>query len=293
MQTTRCMLLQWHPYNEFQFCTGSLSDATDAATAGAATGNSAAVTDAAAKCLTPLGGVVHLDLLALSAPAKHSRGWTLRQVTPLAKNVSIIPYPVPPAGVEASTWQPDEEPPPFKVSIALPQQLLVPAALHVGWWDARRGVWSEDGVSGLSFDSTSRRLNFNSVHLGPLALLQDTAAALPYSNWTIRPTGGLIGTTAVITLQAAGLPAAEDNGIPHSEVMFEVGKGTVTLLSPDLPQLSQLLGKPLPPWQALYAYEQCGLRLAGAGSAEAQVLGLQEKQATAEVAMCADLALLS
>jgi hypothetical protein len=36
--------------------------------------------------------------------------------------------------------------------------------------------------------------------LGSLALLQDTAAAVPYSSWTIRPTEGLGGAKAVITI---------------------------------------------------------------------------------------------
>lgn len=56
------------------------------------------------------------------------------------------------------------------------------------------------GCSGVSYDASSGRLTFSSVHLGCLALLQDTAAVLPYSSWTIRPTGGLGGAKAVISI---------------------------------------------------------------------------------------------
>jgi hypothetical protein len=38
-----------------------------------------------------------------------------RQVTPLAHHIQVLPYPIPPAGADAS-WQPDEAPPPFVVT---------------------------------------------------------------------------------------------------------------------------------------------------------------------------------
>jgi hypothetical protein len=58
----------------------------------------------------------------------------------------VLPYPIPPAGVDPSTWQPDEEPPPFTISMRMSSQLLVPAALHVGWWDQQHNCWSEEGI---------------------------------------------------------------------------------------------------------------------------------------------------
>jgi hypothetical protein len=59
--------------------------------------------------------------------------------------------------------------------------------------------------SNTAYDAAAGRLSFSSVHLGCLALLQDTSAHLPYSSWTIRPTGGLGGSTAVIDLQVSSL----------------------------------------------------------------------------------------
>lgn len=127
-------------------------------------------------CLVPLGGVLELQLLASAARAKHVKGWTMRQVTPTSSSqcsgatappahpahaptacfplplqptpasTTVLPYPIPPAGVDAASWQPEEPPPPFVVSMALPQQLLMPAAIRMGWWDERRGTWSEDGI---------------------------------------------------------------------------------------------------------------------------------------------------
>jgi hypothetical protein len=47
------------------------------------------------------------------------------QVTPLAHHIQALPYPIPPAGADAS-WQPDEAPPPFVVTcqVRLPAQPL-------------------------------------------------------------------------------------------------------------------------------------------------------------------------
>lgn len=84
------------------------------------------------------------------------------------------------------------------------------AVLIVIW--AQAIMWMAAALSPLSlccsntaYDAAAGRLSFSSVHLGCLALLQDTSARLPYSSWTIRPTGGLRGSTAVIDLQVSSL----------------------------------------------------------------------------------------
>ncbi len=53
------------------------------------------------------------------------RGWTLRQVTPLASSVQRVPYPIPPAGADPLTWQSEEEPPPLGVSFPLPPDVVL------------------------------------------------------------------------------------------------------------------------------------------------------------------------
>jgi hypothetical protein len=82
-----------------------------------------------------------------------------------------------------------------------------------------------------------------------------------------------------------------DTGSSGADVMLEVGSGTVALLAPALPQLLHLLGQPMELWQLLRACAECGLQLTP-GSREAELAGLQEKDAAMEGAMCADLALL-
>lgn len=57
-----------------------------------------------------------------------------------------MPYPIPPVGADPSTWRPEEERPPLTFSIKLPERLLVPAEVRVGWWDASSQAWSEEGI---------------------------------------------------------------------------------------------------------------------------------------------------
>lgn len=209
--------------------------------------------------------------------------------------------------------------------------------------------------SDVSFDAASRRLCFSTRHLGCLALLQDAAATVPYSSWTIRPTGGLGGVKATINIQVIlrtsgcpkyvflhrlscyhaiascrkaqgsvrhvtgtlrefhtkpnatelktncafcvqveGLlsaPAIDNSSSCNTDVAIEVARGTLTLLAPALPQLSHILGRPLPPCHLFAACEECGLRLRP-NTAEARVAGLQEKDQCTEGAICAELALI-
>lgn len=68
------------------------------------------------------------------------------QVSPQSGSISTVPYPIPPVGADPATWRPDEEPPPLSFSVQLPERLLVPSAVRVGWWDATKQAWSEEGV---------------------------------------------------------------------------------------------------------------------------------------------------
>lgn len=76
-----------------------------------------------------LGGVLQLDLLALPGEARMGNHWTVRQVGPLARCISSIPYPMPPAGVDPETYVYDgeEEIPPFRITMALPPDIIVPS----------------------------------------------------------------------------------------------------------------------------------------------------------------------
>ncbi len=113
--------------------------------------------------------------------------------------------------------------------------------LQVGWWDPEVSAWSTAGVTEVQLDRGSASLSFRTCHMGVLAVLQvrDVSSAgsaawpcpckqpclpkpatsprpalpwqsrtrlLPYSGWSVRPTGGRGGATAAITLEAPNFP---------------------------------------------------------------------------------------
>jgi cancer susceptibility candidate protein 1 len=86
-----------------------------------------------------------LELLALPPPPKKVRGWTLRQITPLAYSISKLTYP-PSVGIGVDTpmnllqsvgqnqlaqqgW------PPLKVTYSLPSNVVIRNLPIVAWWD--------------------------------------------------------------------------------------------------------------------------------------------------------------
>ncbi|KXZ46913.1 hypothetical protein GPECTOR_39g407 [Gonium pectorale] len=229
-----------------------------------------------------VGGVLVVDLLALPPSAKKVRGWTLRQVTPLAANVQRVPYPIPPAGADPLTWQSEEEPPPLGVTAPLPPDVvLLQEPLQVAWWDEQHGIWNTDGVSNVSYDEATNHFSFLTTHLAPLALVMSRTRLLPYKSWHIRPTGGRNGSSAAITL---------DCGL-DSPVVIEVGVRTATLTSPTWPQLQSLLGVAMQPLELLQALSDRGLHVLPEDR-DAEVAGVVAKERETEEAMCNDVALL-
>mmetsp|Transcript_31025 Transcript_31025/g.68839 ORF Transcript_31025/g.68839 Transcript_31025/m.68839 type:complete len:672 (-) Transcript_31025:511-2526(-) len=232
-----------------------------------------------------VGGVLYVDLLSLPPPSKKVKQWVLRQVTPLAYNVSRIPYPIPPAGADPLTYKSEEEPPPLGFTLPFTNDVVLPEGpLQVGWWDAKENAWSTQGVTDAAYDAGSETLSLHSTHIGPLAIIQSRARLLPYRMWSVRPTGGRNGATAAVTL---------DVGLAEP-LVFEAGPGYVQLAAQagtTWPQLEQLAGRRMQPAALLQALSRHGLHLLPEDR-DAAYVGMSLKERAAEEALCADLGLL-
>mmetsp|Transcript_5166 Transcript_5166/g.12730 ORF Transcript_5166/g.12730 Transcript_5166/m.12730 type:complete len:729 (-) Transcript_5166:223-2409(-) len=239
--------------------------------------------------LMAVGGVLYAELLALPSAAKHVKSWVLRAVTHLSAHVGRIPYPIPPAGADPAVWKSEEEPPPLGFAGPFRQDVVLlgveeggPPPL-VGWWDPETSSWSTAGVSDVALDRASGSLSFRTTHIGPLAVLQSRAALLPYTWWSIRPTGGRAGATAAIHVGAAVL---------KEPLVLEVGAGWVSLAPhPQLGVLADMTDVRLPPAALLTRLSQRGLHLMPEDR-DAQFAGVALKERSCEEAMCMDLALL-
>lgn len=229
-----------------------------------------------------VGGVFTVDLLGIPPAAKKTKGWVMRNVTPLAAQVQRIPYPIPPAGADPATWRSEEEPPPFRFTLPLsPDLALFDNPLKVGWWDADACSWSQQGITDVAYNRGSGMLSFSSTHLAPMAVIQSRTRVLPYKGWTVRPLDGLHSRRAEVALHV-GLK------LP---LTFEVGPGYVSLSGPEWPELGSVLKQSLTPWKLLHSLAKVGLHLMPEDR-DAPAAGVTVKAPAVEDAMCANVAML-
>ncbi|KIY95176.1 flagellar associated protein, partial [Monoraphidium neglectum] len=76
--------------------------------------------------LAAVGGVLRAELLALPPPARRAGGWVVRQMTPLVTGVSVVPYPIPPAGTDPAAWRAQEPAAPLTFTMPIPDDVIVP-----------------------------------------------------------------------------------------------------------------------------------------------------------------------
>lgn len=195
------------------------------------------------------GGVMHLDLLTLPPPPKKVKGWTLRQVTPLATNIVRLPYNTHPSHGSTSDPTPGSSTP-IRVAWPIARDVVVAqgSSPQVGWWDADANSWRIDSLTDVNYDADARVLALNTYSPVPLALLQKTTHTYPLAAWELKP---LSGSTAVLTLVTR-------SGV---EVQIKIGEGYCSLLLPDNDELQPLCAAQLEPGLLLRKLALSGLAL--------------------------------
>lgn len=91
---------------------------------------------------------------------------------------------------------------------------------------------------------------------------QDRLRLFPYRSWTVRPTSE---ASALLTLQTASLA-----------VEIEIGDGTCRWVSPNLPEVSDLVGVAMRPRELLSRASRRGIHLAPEDE-DAQLMGREVK----------------
>lgn len=155
---------------------------------------------------TSIGGILHLDLLALPPPPKKVKGWTLRQVTPLATSIARLPYPGQPSHLPPNSHSSDHSlhlpsapsiasisshqaaplsmsrsssliPPtttpmtssawaPISIAWPVPKDVIIGVTPQAGWWDDEAHVWRLDSIS-HEFNPESRRISIQTISPAP------------------------------------------------------------------------------------------------------------------------------
>ena len=231
-----------------------------------------------------VGGTLTLDLLTLPPLPELARGWTMRPVTPMARQIKRLPYPIPAAGAEEeSTNEVDVDAPPVVVSLELPETVfLAEAEPRVGWWDSAESRWRTEGVKDVSV--VGRTLKFSSVKFTRLSLLQSRVAMLPYESWRVSP---LRRRRDVRPVRKTQNPRFADGGID-----IEAGDGWCRLVGSGVDELSSLFGEKMRPRALLDRLAACGARLSP-NDADAERVGVTRKDERLELEFCKDVALMA
>jgi len=200
-----------------------------------------------------VGGIISIEQLALPPPPKKAKGWTMRDITPLTRNIQIVPYPAAaedstatqsPASVAvaahggvpgaagggasgaAAALVGGTSQAPLRVSFMLPSYVFLDdREPHFGWWDARHGCWRQEGVSLIKYEP---KLEGGFVHLSlnllkPVAIIQPRALDFPYRAWHIRPSFMVTDAEAAIAAQGEQQQDGETDGdVPPSSNVASV-----------------------------------------------------------------------
>jgi hypothetical protein len=240
------------------------------------------------------GGVCRIEVFTMAPQSKTLRGITMR--TSAVGGPSLVPFPYPPLGADGSVQvcppppptppplhllrtnacPPQQNTPPLRVTMVVPDDASVGPNPQVGWWNEGKKEWDTDGISEVAFDSDTRRLTFASVRMTALSLVQSRIVSLPYRSWVIRP---LSANSASITVATA-----------VDSVELLVTDSAVRLVAPRSASIEASHPQGMPPGLLLKTLQSYGLNLSPSPSDAALIQGLVPKDKVMEAFACKEIA---
>ncbi|OQR81745.1 hypothetical protein THRCLA_11442 [Thraustotheca clavata] len=223
-----------------------------------------------------LGGVFCIDLLRLPPPPKRARGWIMRELS--NEKINRLEYPLEGSVATASLA--------IKVSVALPTNVIYPANPRVGWWDASNEIWVEDGISEVLLNEETNILNFNSLKLTNIAILQHRNANFIKHSWSLK----------MSSIQDFSNQKAGPNCVAHLKIQndmyrlihLEITDIGVRLLSPCVKQLEELNCSYMPSQEILKRLAIAGINLMPLPIDDVR-FGIQPKESLLEENLIAEL----
>ena len=200
--------------------------------------------------LRALGGWVHVEMFATTAPPKSYRGWAISSVAEagglgvraLAASLARIEHPAERNASAAAVTA-------VRVKWTLPAHLLTdapavpcaggPRAPAPARWLEERQIWSTVGVPEPSWSPATRALQFLTLSFSPHALVQPLAADWPYVAWALTP-------APLASNLPPGAPASpavllKIETARGFKVAIHITAAGCALVSPRLPSLAWLL----------------------------------------------------
>ncbi|KAF4041545.1 hypothetical protein GN244_ATG06218 [Phytophthora infestans] len=214
-----------------------------------------------------LGGVFTLELLAVPSPPKRARGWIMREVPDAREQLKRLHYPLDGMVVSAAL--------PIKASLTLPKDVLYAPTTciragsaelpRIGWWDATRMRWEEEGVTDVVYREEINSVSFSTLRLTHLALLVRRDRNYHKRSWRL-----CMDTSP---RRAAAADSSGDNDLGDMRarltlstamfprIQFEITLQGARLVEPALPQLEALRKEAMPPGELLTRLARAGVDL--------------------------------
>jgi len=187
-----------------------------------------------------LGGVLTIDLLRIPPPPKRARGWTMRELN--HEKMSRFDYPLEGTVATASLA--------IKVSVLLLHDVIFPSNPRVGWWDSTNKTWCEEGITEIVYNEDTNYLNFNTLKLTSLAILQQRSTNFIKTFWSIKMSTEVKNTAHLIM--------ATQN---YVKIHIEITDKGCRLVEPCVKQLASLNTNYLTPEELLKRMAMSGLNI--------------------------------
>ena len=216
----------------------------------------------------PIGGTIHVELLAMPSTMNFVKGWAMSKpnasALPIYGKVRRLPHPALHQGVASAAAQA------VKVRVQVPSTVIVPPEVSVARWQSTddddeksssntdnnaRGYWTTKDVSDVAFDPATRFLTFSTVFMKSHALCRPPHIDLPYSSWRLVPIHPNVSSTEYKINYIIDTP--------RFPITITVSNNGCTLAGPtDISELSDLLtSKPLRPGRFLTELKRRGIDL--------------------------------
>ncbi|TMW58078.1 hypothetical protein Poli38472_013552 [Pythium oligandrum] len=189
-----------------------------------------------------LGGILTLDLLAIPPPPKRARGWMIREVPDAADRIKKLHYPL--DGMVASAAMP------VKVSLQMPAHIIYTSTPRVGWWDPQTQSWEEDGITEIQWNAETNMLNFNTMHVTHLAVLQQRDLNYHKHSWRLQ-----------MSTKQPNMARLQLKTEHFESIRFEITDAGCRLVSPQLLQLKSLNNEWFAPGELLMRLTASGIGL--------------------------------
>lgn len=191
-----------------------------------------------------VGDLIILDILKSPPRAQTLRAkkWTIRDKSSTSLSVQRSAYP---SSVVS------------KVSVKVPEDVMMSETLSVAVWDEKEMAWSESGISDYQYSESTGHIQFNCCIVGTFALVKARAADFPYRKWSMCPTRSLAAKDA----DFEGMSARFTINTVSADLVIDILGTCVKLVQPNTRYLSDLIGVEMSSGSLVRQLQQRGYNL--------------------------------